>query len=109
MPTYVYKDLATGEIYEFKQSMKDDAYTVHPETGAPIKRMVSAPAIAFKGSGFYATDSRAAQKKVGAAKADPAKSEASKPDAAVKSDTVKAESTKTEAPKKDTAPKVGGA
>lgn len=60
MPTYVYKDLETGEIYEFKQSMKDDVLTHHPETGAAMKRVPVAPAIAFKGSGFYATDSRQA-------------------------------------------------
>lgn len=58
MPTYVYKNLETGELYEFKQSMKDEAYQQHPETGAPIKRLISPPAIAFKGSGFYVTDSR---------------------------------------------------
>ncbi len=58
MPTYRYKNLNTGEIYEFKQSMRDEALTQHPETGTAIKRIVSAPAIAFKGSGFYATDSR---------------------------------------------------
>ncbi|MGI8747440.1 MAG: FmdB family zinc ribbon protein [Deinococcus sp.] len=58
MPTYRYKNLDTGEIYEFKQSMRDEALTQHPETGAAIKRIVSAPAISFKGSGFYATDSR---------------------------------------------------
>ncbi len=59
MPTYEYKNIETGEIYEFKQSMRDDALTHHPETGAPIKRIVSVPGIAFKGSGFYANDSRA--------------------------------------------------
>ncbi|GHG02401.1 hypothetical protein GCM10017783_13380 [Deinococcus piscis] len=58
MPTYIYKNLETGELYEFKQSMKDDAYTQHPETGAPVKRVISPPAITFKGSGFYVTDSR---------------------------------------------------
>ena len=59
MPTYEYKNIETGEIYEFKQSMRDDALTRHPETGAAIKRIVSLPGIAFKGSGFYANDSRA--------------------------------------------------
>lgn len=61
MPTYVYKNLETGEIYEFKQSMRDDAYTHHPETGAPVKRVLSRPGIAFRGSGFYVNDSRPSQ------------------------------------------------
>jgi putative FmdB family regulatory protein len=66
MPTYEYKNIETGEVYEFKQSMRDDAYTQHPETGAAIKRIVSVPGIAFKGSGFYANDSRASASRSGA-------------------------------------------
>lgn len=58
MPTYVYKNIETGETYEIKQSMRDEALTVHPDTGAPIKRVLSQPGIAFRGSGFYVTDSR---------------------------------------------------
>lgn len=58
MPIYLYKDLNTGEIYEIKQSMQDEPLQTHPETGKPIKRVLSAPGIAFKGSGFYVTDSR---------------------------------------------------
>ena len=58
MPTYLYKDLNTGEIYELVQHMRDEPYTTHPETGAPVKRVLSRPAIAFKGSGFYVNDSR---------------------------------------------------
>ena len=58
MPTYLYKDLQTGEIYELVQSMRDEPYTVHPQTGAAVKRVLARPAIAFKGSGFYVTDSR---------------------------------------------------
>ena len=58
MPTYLYKNIETGEIYELVQSMRDEPYTAHPETGAPVKRVLARPAIAFKGSGFYVTDSR---------------------------------------------------
>ncbi|WP_424949587.1 FmdB family zinc ribbon protein [Deinococcus sp.] len=71
MPTYEYKNIETGEIYEFKQSMRDDALTHHPETGAAIKRIVSVPGIAFKGSGFYANDSRASTPKAVASKSGP--------------------------------------
>jgi putative FmdB family regulatory protein len=63
MPTYVYRNLTTGQTFELKQSMKDDALTVHPETGEPVKRLLSAPGIAFKGSGFYANDSRSSSRK----------------------------------------------
>ena len=62
MPTYLYKNTDTGEIYELRQSMRDDAYTAHPETGVPVKRVLARPSIAFKGSGFYANDSRPREK-----------------------------------------------
>ncbi len=58
MPTYLYKNLETGEIYELVQSMRDEAYTTHPETGVAIKRVLARPGIVFKGSGFYVNDSR---------------------------------------------------
>lgn len=65
MPTYLYKNIDTGEIYELRQSMRDDAYTAHPETGAAVKRVLARPSIAFKGSGFYANDSRPREKSEG--------------------------------------------
>lgn len=58
MPTYLYKNIETGEIYELTQSMRDDAFTRHPETDVAIKRILARPGIAFKGSGFYVNDSR---------------------------------------------------
>jgi len=58
MPTYLYKNLTSGEIYEIKQSMRDEPLDRHPETGEPIKRILARPGIAFKGSGFYVTDNR---------------------------------------------------
>jgi putative FmdB family regulatory protein len=58
MPTYVYRNLSTGETFEVKQRMTDDALTEHPETGDPVKRLIQPVGIAFKGSGFYVTDSR---------------------------------------------------
>ncbi|HYE62756.1 MAG TPA: hypothetical protein VD997_12240 [Phycisphaerales bacterium] len=51
MPTYVYEVLdkqgkPTGETFETVQSMKEDALTKHPQTGAPVRRAIVAPAIA---------------------------------------------------------------
>lgn len=63
MPTYLYKNLETGEIYELVQSMREEAYTTHPETGVPIKRVLARPGIAFKGGGFHANDYRPKEKK----------------------------------------------
>jgi len=58
MPVYVYRNLTTGETFEVQQSISESAWTEHPETGDPVKRIVQPVGIAFKGSGFYVTDSR---------------------------------------------------
>lgn len=55
MPTYVYEILdgdgnGTGECFEVVQSMKEQALTKHPETGAPVRRVPQAPNIAGKWS-----------------------------------------------------------
>lgn len=58
MPTYLYRNLETGDTFEYEQRISDDALTTHPVTGAPVKRLVQPVGIAFKGSGFYVNDSR---------------------------------------------------
>ncbi len=62
MPVYVYRNLTTGETFEVQQSISESAWTEHPETGDPVKRIVQPVGIAFKGSGFYVTDSRSTSK-----------------------------------------------
>jgi predicted nucleic acid-binding Zn ribbon protein len=58
MPKYVYQGLNSGVTFELEQRISEAALTHHPETGEPVKRLIGRPAIAFKGSGFYATDAR---------------------------------------------------
>jgi predicted nucleic acid-binding Zn ribbon protein len=58
MPVYVYKNLTTGATFEVEQRITADALTVDPSTGDPVKRLIQPVGIAFKGSGFYVTDSR---------------------------------------------------
>ena len=58
MPVYLYRNLTTGETFELEQRITEAALTHHPDTGEPVKRLVQPVGIAFKGSGFYATDSR---------------------------------------------------
>lgn len=63
MPTYSYACQNCGHAFDIRQSFSDDALTVCPECGEPRLRKVIHPVgIAFKGSGFYKTDSRAASK-----------------------------------------------
>ncbi len=56
MPVYVYKGLETGRYYEFEQGFHDEPLKAHPETGEPLKRVITPPAIIFKGSGWHAKD-----------------------------------------------------
>lgn len=55
MPLYEYRR-PDGSTFEIVQSFADDALTADPETGVPVTRVLHAPAIHFKGKGFYATD-----------------------------------------------------
>lgn len=55
MPLYEYRR-PDGSTFEVIQKFSDDALTVDPDTGVPVKRVLSAPAIHFKGSGFHNTD-----------------------------------------------------
>jgi putative FmdB family regulatory protein len=55
MPTYDYL-CENGHRFEFNQRITEDALEKCIECGAPVRRMLHAPAIHFKGSGFYSTD-----------------------------------------------------
>ena len=56
MPLYEYKCKKCGEV-ELNVCVDDRDKVKCPECGGGLKRMLFKPAIAFKGSGFYCTDS----------------------------------------------------
>ena len=58
MPTYEYACKACSEHLEVVQSFKDDPLTECPNCGGELRKVFGAIGIAFKGSGFYRTDSR---------------------------------------------------
>ena len=58
MPTYEYACKKCGEHLEVVQSFKDDPLTECPQCGGELRKVFGAIGIAFKGSGFYKTDSR---------------------------------------------------
>jgi predicted nucleic acid-binding Zn ribbon protein len=62
MPTYVYKNLKTGKVFELEQRITEAVLTKDPKTGHPVERVIQAAGIVFKGGGFYKTDSRPAEK-----------------------------------------------
>jgi len=56
MPTYEYKR-EDGTVFEFIQGMNDKPLTTCPDTGQPVKRMISGGGgVVYKGSGWYVTD-----------------------------------------------------
>jgi putative FmdB family regulatory protein len=64
MPIYEYRR-PDGTTFEVLQKFSDDALTEDPETGVPVRRVLSAPAIHFKGKGFHNTDYGTKKRPVG--------------------------------------------
>jgi len=67
MPTYDYKCLKCGKLFEVRKKMKDPPRAKCPKCGAKAERQLSGGhGIHFKGTGFYETDyKRAGEKKDG--------------------------------------------
>lgn len=63
MPKYEYACKSCGERLEVVQKFTDDPLTECPACGGPLRKVFSAPAITFKGSGFYKTDNRTGRPK----------------------------------------------
>lgn len=55
MPTYEYR-CDNDHTFEVMQPMSEDALDECTICGAPARRILFAPAVHFKGSGFYTTD-----------------------------------------------------
>ena len=56
MPLYEYQCKKCKHRFEKIQKFSDKMLTKCPECGGPIEQMISAPAVQFKGSGWYVTD-----------------------------------------------------
>src|ERR1700722_4523165 len=54
MPLYEYECISCQKHVEKIQKFSDPEITVCPHCGGTLERVVSAPAIAFKGGGWYA-------------------------------------------------------
>jgi putative FmdB family regulatory protein len=62
MPIYDYRCDHCGHVFSAVQSFKDEALEKCPNCGKKPRRLLSMPAIVFKGSGWYKTDSRPGEK-----------------------------------------------
>lgn len=56
MPLYEYRCKACGHQFEKIQSFSAPEEKVCPVCGGEVERLLSAPAVQFKGSGWYVTD-----------------------------------------------------
>jgi putative FmdB family regulatory protein len=56
MPLYEYQCTKCGHRFERIQRFSDAMVKKCPECGGKVEQMISAPAVQFKGSGWYVTD-----------------------------------------------------
>ncbi len=56
MPLYEYECKKCGHRFEKIQKFSDKMVKKCPECGGQVEQMISAPAVQFKGTGWYVTD-----------------------------------------------------
>jgi putative FmdB family regulatory protein len=56
MPLYDYRCHQCGEVFEVRQKFADEILQTHEGCGGVLERLISAPALQFKGTGWYVTD-----------------------------------------------------
>ncbi len=54
MPMYEYQCQSCGRTLEKRQKFSDEPLTVCPHCGGRLEKLISAPAVQFKGGGWYA-------------------------------------------------------
>ncbi len=99
MPIYEYECRRCGHRFELIQKFSDKPRKRCPECRGAVDRLISPPAIRFKGTGWYVTDyadkKQPPEKEKGDPTADTKKSESEKAEAK-KTDSKKSESQKKE-------------
>ncbi len=56
MPLYDYRCHKCNEVFEVLQKFSDEPLQVHEGCGGELERLISPPALQFKGTGWYVTD-----------------------------------------------------
>ena len=99
MPIYEYRR-PDGTTFELQQSFSEEALKTDPESGVPVERVLHAPAVHFKGKGFYNTDygTRNRQRETAAANAEKSSSEKSSSEKSEKSSAEKSSSADSSSP-----------
>src|ERR1700688_1320677 len=115
MPLYEYECKKGGHRFEKIQLSSDKMVKKCPECGGQVEQMISAPAVQFKGSGWYVTDyakkssspggsgsGDSKDKKDDKSKSDSSTKESSSKEASAKESSSKDSSTKASSPKEVT-------
>jgi putative FmdB family regulatory protein len=101
MPLYEYQCKKCGHRFEKIQKFSDKMIKKCPECGGAVEQLLSAPAVQFKGSGWYVTDY--AKKSHAPASGDGGGKDKDKDkDAKESKESKKEEKPKSEAPAKET-------
>lgn len=92
MPIYEYQCQSCGERHEVLQRMSDPPLETCEDCGGPVRKLISAPAFQFKGSGWYVTDyakkgEAGGGEKAGTAESTDGKSAASEDSSSAKTET----------------------
>jgi len=65
MPIYEYKCHQCGEKFEVRRRITERAFEDHAGCGGEVEQLISAPALHFKGTGWYVTTTQERQISVG--------------------------------------------
>ena len=95
MPLYEYECKKCGHRFEKIQKFSDEPIKTCPKCGGDVEKLISSPAVQFKGAGWYVTDYA---KKGGSSKSSSSESTSSSSD--TKSESKPAESSKPSTDKK---------
>ena len=106
MPLYEYECEACGGRFEVIQKFSEITEQCRKCGKGPVRRLMSSPAIQFKGSGFYITDyaqkGKSGSESSGESGSSGKKEEAAKSDTPAKSDSSASSSTSTTTPSSST-------
>ena len=104
MPLYEYECKKCGHRFEKIQKFSDKMVKKCPECGGQVEQMISAPAVQFKGSGWYVTDYAKKSSSPGASGSSDSSSKEKKDDKS-KSDSGSKDSSSKESSSKDSSSK----
>jgi putative FmdB family regulatory protein len=78
VPLYEYRCTKCNHVFEKIQKFSDPQVTECPKCGAPVEQVISAPAVQFKGAGWYVNDYAKKSGGAGGSKSDVSSSPESK-------------------------------